>query len=134
MCISTLKFPSKNIMMLLPNLNRRGMVPTMSENNADIRRRALRDFMARNGLQVASWCQGAGVTETEARVGQRVMVRLSEAVPTTGGLLLELLTIEGADLPKPRAKGRGRPVTRKAGAARRKAKKMRRTRDRPRTV
>lgn len=74
--------------------------------------------------------------ETGLRIGlgQRVMVRLSEAVPTTGGLLLELLTIEGADLPKPRAKGRGRPVTRKAGAARRKAKKMRRTRDRPRTV
>ena len=73
--------------------------------------------------------------ETGLRIGlgQRVVVRLREAVPTTGGLLLELLTIEGADLPKPRASGRGRPVARKATSARRKAKKTRRTRGRPGT-
>uniref|UniRef100_UPI0035B1E249 ribonuclease R n=1 Tax=Paenirhodobacter enshiensis TaxID=1105367 RepID=UPI0035B1E249 len=35
-------------------------------------------------------------------VGQRVTVRLSEAVPVTGGLELELIEVEGATLPGPK--------------------------------
>lgn len=55
-------------------------------------------------------------------VGQRVTVRLSEAVPVTGGLMLELLTVEGEDLPRgpsgrPGKGPRGGPG-RKPGAAR----------------
>ena len=43
-------------------------------------------------------------------IGQRVLVRLAEAVPLTGGLLLDLINIEGATLPAgaPR-RGRGGP-------------------------
>ena len=42
--------------------------------------------------------------------GARVTVRLAEAVPLTGGLLLELLEIEGGALPGPKPrKGRGAP-------------------------
>jgi ribonuclease R len=39
-------------------------------------------------------------------IGQRVTVRLAEAVPVTGGLMLELLAIEDRALP---AGGRGKP-------------------------
>jgi ribonuclease R len=43
-------------------------------------------------------------------IGQRVLVRLAEAVPVTGGLLLDLLSIEGAALPAGQVrKGRGAP-------------------------
>ncbi|MEF3048747.1 ribonuclease R [Pseudotabrizicola sp. L79] len=47
-------------------------------------------------------------------IGQRVTVRLAEAIPVTGGLMLQLLAIEGAALPqgKPR---RGRYSPRKPG-------------------
>ncbi len=47
-------------------------------------------------------------------IGQKVTVRLTEAVPMTGGLMLELLALEGAALPqgKPR---RGRFQPRKPG-------------------
>jgi ribonuclease R len=38
-------------------------------------------------------------------VGQKVMVRLSEAVPVTGGLILELLSVEGAAVQVARRKG-----------------------------
>ena len=43
-------------------------------------------------------------------IGQRVLVRLAEATPVTGGLLLDLLSLEGATLPagQPR-KGRSNP-------------------------
>ncbi|WP_294924058.1 ribonuclease R [uncultured Paracoccus sp.] len=51
-------------------------------------------------------------TGLEIGIGQRVTVRLSEAVPLTGGLMLELLELEGKPLP------RG-PQTRKGGARRR---------------
>ena len=43
---------------------------------------------------------------TEIGLGQRVTVRLAEAVPVTGGLTLELLSLEGEAM---RPKGRGRP-------------------------
>jgi ribonuclease R len=38
-------------------------------------------------------------TGTLIGIGQRVMVRLAEAVPTTGGLMLQLLEIEGRAMP-----------------------------------
>ncbi len=47
-------------------------------------------------------------------LGQRVTVRLAEAVPVTGGLLLELLEIEGESAPKP---ARGRAPRKKLGRA-----------------
>ena len=53
-------------------------------------------------------------------LGQRVTVRLAEAVPVTGGLMLELLTVEDRDLPRgPGTDQRRRfgPKGRKPGAA-----------------
>jgi ribonuclease R len=60
-------------------------------------------------------------------LGQRVIVRLAEAVPITGGLLFELLEVEGRRLPTPpRTAGKGAPRRklaqsriRKRGAAKR---------------
>ena len=45
-------------------------------------------------------------------VGQRVTVRLTEAVPVTGGLVLELLEIEDRGLPGGRPARRGKPARR----------------------
>ncbi|MFY0693001.1 MAG: ribonuclease R [Paracoccaceae bacterium] len=50
-------------------------------------------------------------------LGQTVLVRLAEATPVTGGLMLELLEIEGKSLPRgsrggKRPQGRGRKLTR----------------------
>ena len=67
-------------------------------------------------------------------VGQRVTVRLSEAVPVTGGIALELLTLEGEALPKGgqgARRGRGGPAgrtnpKRKGVKAKRKADKVKR--------
>jgi ribonuclease R len=50
-------------------------------------------------------------------VGQRVTVRLAEAVPVTGGLLLELLEIEGRGMPAGTAGRGGRYQPRKPGRA-----------------
>ncbi len=58
-------------------------------------------------------------------LGQRVTVRLAEAVPVTGGLMLELLDIEGQAVSGPKAGRRGRGPMRKAGAAAAKARKIR---------
>jgi ribonuclease R len=59
-------------------------------------------------------------------VGQRVLVRLTEAVPVTGGLMLELVELEGSILPSgPTRAGKG-PVRRKAARAKHKAGKVRR--------
>ena len=45
-------------------------------------------------------------------LGQRVLVRLAEAAPITGGLLFELLEVEGRKLPDPAPPpGQGRPAT-----------------------
>lgn len=49
-------------------------------------------------------------------MGQRCLVRLSEAVPVTGGLLLELLEIEGDDAPRP-SRSRGRAPRKKISSA-----------------
>lgn len=45
-------------------------------------------------------------TGLEIGIGQRVTVRLTEAVPVTGGLTLELLELEGEALPRAPAKGK----------------------------
>ncbi|CAM2993899.1 RNAse R [Paracoccus aminovorans] len=58
-------------------------------------------------------------TGIEIGIGQRVTVRLSEAVPLTGGLLLELLELEGRPLPQGDGRGRGKgPMRKRATQAR----------------
>jgi len=59
-------------------------------------------------------------------LGQRVKVTLVEALPVTGGLMVELLEIDGKAMSRghPR-KSRG-PVRRKAGSAKKKAAKVKR--------
>ena len=59
-------------------------------------------------------------------VGQEVSVRLAEATPVTGGLLLELLSVEGTELPRSPSHRRGKPVRRKATRAKAKADKTKR--------
>lgn len=55
----------------------------------------------------------------EIGIGQRVTVRLAEAIPMTGGLMLELLELEGKSLPRGPQKGkRGRPPRRMSTTAR----------------
>lgn len=46
-------------------------------------------------------------TGTEIRLGQRVLVKLTEAAPVTGGLALELLELEDEALPSGPGRGRG---------------------------
>ena len=73
--------------------------------------------------------QGAD-TGTEIGLGQRVTVKLAEATPVTGGLIVELLALEGKEMPRGgggnhRGRGgRGAPVRRKAGSAKKKASKI----------
>ena len=68
-------------------------------------------------------------------LGQRVTVRLTDAAPVSGGLGLELLQLEGEDLPSPGAgsRGPGRGAARRGGPkgraqvkAKRKADKVKR--------
>jgi len=59
-------------------------------------------------------------------VGLRVTVRLVEAAPVTGGLELELLSLEDKALPRGPSPSRGRAPKRKAGQARKKAEKTKR--------
>lgn len=67
-------------------------------------------------------------TETGVRIslGQRVLVRLTEAAPVTGGIALELLELENKSLPKGSHRGRGGPPRRKATKAKRKSDKVKR--------
>ena len=65
-------------------------------------------------------------TNTVISVGQRVLVRLAEAVPVTGGILLQLLEIDGE--PLPRARRILMPARRKVTKARRKAARQKRQR------
>ena len=65
-------------------------------------------------------------SRTELGLGQRVTVRLAEAAPVTGGLILELLDVEGAPIKRAPHKGRGRRTKAKAGRKLRKAPKRRR--------
>jgi ribonuclease R len=65
-------------------------------------------------------------------IGQKVLVRLAEAVPVTGGLTLELLEVEGEGLPGGPSARRGKRVMHKPGAARAKAAKLKRKLERRR--
>ncbi|MCX7890372.1 MAG: ribonuclease R [Rhodobacteraceae bacterium] len=60
-------------------------------------------------------------------IGQKVTVRLAEAVPVTGGLVLELLSVDGAGLPggaAPAAHGGARRAPGKARARQAKARRL----------
>lgn len=70
-------------------------------------------------------------------LGQRVIVKLAEAGPITGGLTAELITLDGTTMPKgpshgPSRNGRGKPPRRKAGSSKKKSikteRKVKRTR------
>ena len=68
-------------------------------------------------------------------VGMRVLVRLAEAVPVTGGLMLELLEVDGNAMPQgPKGpRGRGKPGgPRLPARAKAKSDKLRRKADRKR--
>ncbi|RKF16062.1 ribonuclease R [Roseovarius spongiae] len=58
-------------------------------------------------------------------LGQRVTVRLAEAAPVTGGIALDLVSVEGKAVARGPSKGRGKPPKRKLGAAKKKAAKAR---------
>ena len=67
-------------------------------------------------------------------IGQRVLVRLAEAVPVTGGLILELIELDGKAPPRGRrAFGKGKPSKRKHVAAKRKHDKIKRKVERRRS-
>ena len=61
-------------------------------------------------------------------IGQRVTVRLAQASPVTGGLELELLSVEDKAPPAGGGlgRGRGKPPRRKVARAKQKADKTRR--------
>jgi ribonuclease R len=61
------------------------------------------------------------------RIGQRVTAKLTEAAPITGGVALELLTVEGKEVPRGgRSSPAGRAPRRKAGQAKHKSAKTKR--------
>ncbi|MFT6450683.1 MAG: ribonuclease R [Halocynthiibacter sp.] len=67
-------------------------------------------------------------TGLKIEIGQRVLVRLTEAVPVTGGLMLELLELDGKAMPSggggPRGKHRKGGFGRKPAASKRKSDKI----------
>ncbi|WP_135504083.1 ribonuclease R [Roseovarius aestuariivivens] len=68
-------------------------------------------------------------TGTVIGLGQRVTVRLAEAAPVTGGLALDLVSIDGKAMPAGHSGKRGRggkPVKRKLTKAKKKADKVKR--------
>jgi len=71
-------------------------------------------------------------TGTTLSIGQRVFVRLTEADPITGGLMLDLLQIDGATLPAGRPPRKGGYVARQPGRAKARASAIRKKRERKR--
>ncbi len=65
-------------------------------------------------------------TGMELRMGQRVTVRLTEATAVTGGIILELLEIDGKSLPKGPKSANRRSPRRKAAKAKAKSAKTKR--------
>ena len=60
-------------------------------------------------------------------IGQKVMVRLAEAVPVTGGLILDLVAVEGAVVrPSRRSGGKYQPRKPAQAAAKRRLVRKRR--------
>ena len=66
-------------------------------------------------------------------LGQRVVVKLAEAVPVSGGLILELISLDERILPKGPTRRFGKSAPRKPGPARTKAAKIARKVKRTRT-
>ncbi|RYH04315.1 ribonuclease R [Salipiger sp. IMCC34102] len=60
---------------------------------------------------------------TVIALGQRATVKLTEATPVTGGLIADLVDLDGAVLPRGPSKGRGKPPKRRIGASKKKADK-----------
>ncbi len=58
-------------------------------------------------------------------LGQPVTARLIEAAPVTGGIALELISLDGKSLPKSGGRKRGRPAGRKPSKGKRKVKRRR---------
>ena len=56
-------------------------------------------------------------------MGQRATVKLVEASPATGGLIVELISLDDRAMPRGPSKSRGKPPRRKLGASRKKAAK-----------
>ena len=71
-------------------------------------------------------------TKTVIKLGQRVLTRLAEATPITGGLVLELLELEGKALPQSPG-GRGRGPKRNLVKSRSKTSKLKKKLKRKRT-
>ncbi|MGH1453960.1 MAG: ribonuclease R [Paracoccaceae bacterium] len=65
-------------------------------------------------------------TGTIIRMGQTVQVKLTEALPVTGGIALELITLDGKELPRGPQRGRGKPAKRAFTKAKRKSDKVKR--------
>jgi len=65
-------------------------------------------------------------------LGQKVVVKLAEATPVTGGLTAELISLDDRTMPRGPARGRGKPPRRKVGSSKKKAaktaRKVKRTR------
>lgn len=59
-------------------------------------------------------------------IGQRVQVKLVEAAPVTGGLLVDLIQIDGRTMPKGPVRRSGKGPRRKANSAHKKAAKVKR--------
>lgn len=57
-------------------------------------------------------------------IGQKVLVRIAEATPVTGGLELEILAIDGMKMPRSNRRARGRPNGRKHARAKSKQDKI----------
>ena len=57
-------------------------------------------------------------------LGQRVVVKLAEAVPVSGGLILELIQLDERVMPKAPSRRFGKSAPRKPGPARTKAAKV----------
>ncbi|MBA85991.1 MAG: ribonuclease R [Rhodobacteraceae bacterium] len=67
-------------------------------------------------------------------IGQRVTVKLLEALPVTGGIALELISLDGKDMPRGPTgfRGRGKPPRRKQASTRKKSAKIKRKVERKR--
>jgi ribonuclease R len=67
-------------------------------------------------------------------IGQRVTVKLLEALPVTGGISLELISLDGKDMPRGPTgfRGKGKPGRRKLVKAKRKSAKVKRKVERKR--
>ncbi|MEO1640862.1 MAG: ribonuclease R [Pseudomonadota bacterium] len=62
-------------------------------------------------------------TGTVIGMGQRATVKLAEAAPITGGLIVELIALDDRMMPRGPSRGRGKPAKRKVGVARKEAAK-----------